>query len=46
VLNLFSFKNGSQYQIEVGQISGLATSVKNPNQLFIFHRGSRQWNYE
>ncbi|CAF1337947.1 unnamed protein product [Didymodactylos carnosus] len=33
-------------QIQLGQVSGLAACVKNPNRLIVFHRGSREWTSE
>ena len=38
--------SSSKNEITLGQVSGLATTIRNPNQLFIYHRGSRQWNEE
>jgi hypothetical protein len=35
-----------QHQIKLGQVGGLATSIRNSNQLFVFHRGTREWNEE
>ena len=34
----------NQKAVRLGQIGGLAASLQNPNLLFIFHRGSIQWN--
>ncbi|CAF1590367.1 unnamed protein product, partial [Adineta steineri] len=28
------------------KLHGLAGCIKNPNQLIVFHRASRQWNEE
>ena len=36
--------NDEQSEMKLGQISGLTGHVTNPNILFIFHRGSREWN--
>jgi hypothetical protein len=44
--NLYEITNQSKDEVKLGQISGLASSIENPDQLFIFHRGSRQWNQQ
>lgn len=33
-------------RFELGQVSGLAASTKNPNLLHIFHRGSTEWTQQ
>ncbi|CAF3576524.1 unnamed protein product, partial [Rotaria sp. Silwood2] len=45
-LRIVSSDEDSQHEYKLGQVSGLAASVKNPNRLFIFHRASREWNQE
>ncbi|CAF0821476.1 unnamed protein product [Rotaria sordida] len=45
-LKMVSSDQDSQHEYKLGQVSGLAASVKNPNRLFIFHRASREWNQE
>ncbi|UJR26625.1 hypothetical protein I4U23_007943 [Adineta vaga] len=39
-LNIHPLKD----EIKLGQVGGVATSIKDKNELFIFHRGSREWN--
>ncbi|CAF4992946.1 unnamed protein product, partial [Rotaria sp. Silwood1] len=45
-LKLVSSDEDSQHEYKLGQVNGLAASVKNPNRLFLFHRASREWNRE
>jgi len=36
----------NQNEFKLGQVSGIAGCVKNPNRLIIFQRGSREWTYD
>ncbi|CAF0952936.1 unnamed protein product [Adineta steineri] len=45
-LILFSIENSIRNELKLGQVSGLASSISNPNHLIIFHRGSRKWNQQ
>lgn len=40
-MNLFRWNKD---EVSLGQISGLAMSSENSSQLYVFHRGSREWN--
>lgn len=45
-LEIVSSDDDSQHGYKLGQVSGIAGCVKNPNRLIVFHRASRQWNQE
>ena len=34
----------SQVSFPLGQVGGLASDVQNPNRLYVFQRGTREWN--